>query len=64
MTNEYLRHTLATISYRFQKSVKDANFSKYWNDNSNIKYADQALEFGVDSLSEDLSVQNLASLDN
>lgn len=25
MTNEYLRHTLATINYRFQKSVKDAN---------------------------------------
>lgn len=24
MTNEYLRHTLATINYRFQKSVKDA----------------------------------------
>lgn len=25
MTNEYLRHTLATIDYRFRKSVKAAN---------------------------------------
>ena len=25
MTNEYLRHTLATIDYRFQKSVKYRN---------------------------------------
>lgn len=25
MNNEYLRHTLATIAYRFQKSVRDAD---------------------------------------
>jgi len=24
MTNEYLRHTIATINYRFFKSIKDA----------------------------------------
>ncbi len=46
------------------QSVKDANFSKFWSENSNIRYSDQALEFGVDSLTEDLSAQNLASLDN
>jgi hypothetical protein len=46
------------------QSVKDANFSKFWSENSNIKYADQALEYGVDSLSEDLSAQNLAGFDN
>lgn len=39
------------------QSIKDANFSKYWSENSNIKYADQALEFGVDALSEELSTQ-------
>jgi len=27
MKNEYLRHTIATINYRFQKSVKDAEDS-------------------------------------
>lgn len=46
------------------QSVKDANFSKFWSENSSIKYADQALEYGVDSLSEDLSAQNLAGFDN
>ena len=31
MKNEYLRHTIATISYRFQKSVKDTedNFGDF-----------------------------------
>lgn len=46
------------------QSVKDANFSKFWSENSNIKYADQALEYSVDSLSDDLKAQNLAGFDN
>ena len=46
------------------QSVKDSNFSKFWAENSKIAYADQALEFGFDSINEELAAANLVSHDN
>ncbi|MCT4643165.1 MAG: hypothetical protein N4A33_12820 [Bacteriovoracaceae bacterium] len=45
-------------------AIKDANFSKYWNENANIAYSEQAIEYSIDSLTEDLGADTFVPLDN
>jgi len=45
-------------------AVKQANFTSYWSENSNIPYAQQALEFSVDALAEQVGTDDIVEYDN
>ncbi len=44
-------------------AVKQSNFTAYWANNKNIPYAEQALEFSVDALAEQLG-SSIVEYDN
>lgn len=44
--------------------VKQSNFTTFWSENSNIPYAEQALEFCIDTVADQMNSNGITKHDN
>ena len=45
-------------------AVKQANFTTQWRENTNIPYAEQAIEFCIDQIADQMGSTNITKYDN